>query len=201
MVSKKDIARFWSNYDYFTGDSDRHDPPTKLLFDCIPFRMYLNDFFGNSARVENYDAGPHWVVDVPTAGPRGRFKRGGGTLVVDSYEDRSQPDFDYHCTLYSLYNQAYHSECGFRSLLRLQPLYRSSSLTWYDYLDNLIMIYTMLQDLLILPAFTSYVYAFPDWRDYGEHLKNLPARAKFNVSILKKLRKGGTTLPSKPLFT
>lgn len=59
----------------------------------------------------------------------------------------------------------------------------------------------MLQDLLILPAFTSYVYAFPDWTDYGEHLENLPAMAKFNVSILKKLKKGGTTLPAKRLFT
>jgi hypothetical protein len=110
--------RFGDNYYFFAGNGE-----DRVFLDSIPFRAYMNAYFGSG---RTHLGSRYWCIHWVFTPTRGK--------VFDSIRLGHQPRWDQHCTLYGFYYELFHAR-----LFNLEPLKKIKFHT--DYIDNLICVY------------------------------------------------------------
>ena len=156
---------FFLNMSFLTGGSG------EVFLDASDFRSYLNKYF-KVGETHSFPCGDgvHWVF-VDQHG------------MHDSIDKLYQPCFDYHCTMFSLYEEllAY----GY-NLPRLVALEGKND-RHVHYLRNLIKIYRGLRVMLSDPGVVKYIYKFKPWKTFGEYIPDLIKAINSNLVELKNM--------------
>lgn len=166
---------FEENFLNITGDGGN-----LVFLDAFEFRRYVNTFYrtGVTYPLDEDSYSTHWV-----------FKPKGGD-IMDSYADGSQPSFDIHCTMFSLYNELWFNRDNARRRLRLGlGGLRMRVTSHLHYLDNLIEIYSGIAKFFSRPVVKRHMYKFSDWSGWKKTwLDPIIKALKDNASMLEVLR-------------
>lgn len=177
-MSKKCVyspKKFYERYREFAG-SVQH----RLTFlDNIPFRKWLDKQLDVGTTLNNHGEAAytiHWSF---------RTARG---EVIDSYRNKSQPAFDMHCTMYSLYNQLYHTQ--YQKAWQLKPLILKVKYQ-VDYVNNLIKLYEALIKFTSDNTVVALLHSYPSWQENNQWVTDgkYADMARANIAMLECYKK------------